>query len=327
MPLYTLQDVGRSWGLVDGEFTSYRALRVSPGTPAAITALCSDLAGGLRRIGNRTIRQLPAKDPDFPDLRCFSIQGNPIANANYTSGANDNALTVAGVYEEYDLLVGYRTPPYGEIIAAASSDANEVTEIETATLTKEFGGEVLPIDSKKWGVPTTNTGSANPGPAAITLDAAGMADVLLQLPFVDLTLTRHQVLSEPSIAISDMWNRVNLNPMEIQGTTYAAETLHFVGATSTKKLNNFGFASLEITYRFRYRPIKGVISDGVPIVRGFVGWNREFDPRGPIPNWTYIRPFGGPDTLKYEYDEDADSQTIRGRELRGFPLLFHPDAK
>jgi hypothetical protein len=147
------------------------------------------------------------------------------------------------------------------------------------------------------------------------------------LPRVDFTTVRHFCLNLPFGAITKLIGRVNKSPFVTRRFVWAPEMLRFEGAGEAEKVTNRGIPFMEATYKFSVQPVYDLTADdegsGLQILQ-YVGWNRLYRPD--TGQWERPEVATIPGKRPYQLDEDAPGQTLGGRQVKGFDLLFHPAA-
>jgi hypothetical protein len=287
--------------------------KMVPYTRAAINAFCKDLLGGYRVIGRKVIRIPPRRHPIFTWCRATKINIKPWGQtfANSVPGPM-GALRLDRIAQADAAAVeiSYSLPEIEEKEADKPSN-NEEDEKDLCSESWEFGGKnlALPNQFMKW----KDSGS---------LLRQDEAQVSISQPQISMTMVRHRVLFKPVLSITALGNCINKNPFTILGETWPAETVRFEGASMTRRLTTgAGVKFYEMTYKFEICPIYDICEDSV--VR-HVGWNRVFNP---VKAW-YEPLVWVANTSRYIHykDEDVISQSLGGRTVKGFNLLFHPIA-
>lgn len=302
-----------------------RVLNVDPWSSRA--EFLADVGGGVRIVGNRIWRQLPARDPAYPWLRAKSVKFKPLGEDPGTLSDAVNHLRTRAVYTTAVAVVTYTQPDFETGDSTTGADQaeterpqqSEQEELDLATVGWDFSARALRLPNHQF------VWSDAVGGAADGLLVNSDTSVTKVMPGVQLVATRHLVPRKPLNAILGQLGRVNKVPVTIAGDTYPAESLRFDSAKATRKFTNRGAKFYELTYTWSCQPVYDRIAlPPVATLFGYVGWNRLFDPRAGY--WRYVRDNTAQANLIYRYDEDGPTQSLNGRDTKGFALLFHPAA-
>jgi hypothetical protein len=310
---------------VDGGLSIITTYRVSPGS--AVIEFMQRLAGGPKQLGNRIVFVRPHADPQCPWLYAQDITSAPLDDSYPSLGSADNSFTVPAHYDEMMVTATYKRPKFEVPEGGDSTDStdkpetpsgDETEEIELATASWDFAGQ-----SQK--IPGSRLGWDN-GAGAIDklIQNTGNDSATWVIPTIQIASVRHFVPVKPSTAITSMYGRINKSAFRIGGDTWAAETIRFDGASVSRKYTNRGAKYFELTYKFAIMPVYDKIGSGA-FDFGYVGWNRKYDFDAGY--WRKVITAGTVQRAIFLLDEDAPTQTIGGRVVKGFNLLFHPAAK
>lgn len=301
---------------------------LTPATPAARTAAYADFLGGIRLVNGVLRYRRPMQDAVFPWCYCNSINAEPIEEdqlqdtADSASAYNSDLLVVTATFE----------PKTAESDDSESGDKPDTSDTgdqpqEVDTLRREWDFSVrslsLPNQWMRWGT------TRGPGDKDVLIGNDGVA-ATKTVPQIDYVITRFFVRNKPADAVTALMGRVNKTDFWLYGERYRPETLRLDSAKDTQRVTNFGVKFFEMSYKFAIQPTYDSIVetvDPVPDAGGnaYVGWNRVFNPR--VCKWERIVWQADPTRGTYLHDEDAPAQTIRGKEIKGFNLLFNPGAK
>lgn len=298
-----------------------RVLRVDD--YSARLALAVSLLGTVRLVAGRLRRIPPARDPAVPFAFCQSVDIEPVEEDHLVAGSpSDNVLVRTGAYSGgARMTCTYKNFDY-EAQEGSSTETSEKNEVELATMSWEFSGQALTLPNRYM---VWKEAAAGGGTGTDTLQTSEVSPVV-QIPKFDILLTRHFVLNKPTKGILANLGRINKSEFRVGRDTYPAGCLRFDSCQITQKLTNRGLKFFDVTSRFG---VMGVYTNyyddaGAPQV-GYVTWQRVFDPKKVA--WRKPVFFNDPNRGIYEYDEDGQSQTIRGQTVAGFRLLFNPRAK
>lgn len=321
---YTIKEESRSEVISPAGVQTTRVFQVSPYN--ARGECYADLVGGVRFVGGRLVRIPPLSDPAYLPARVNEIRCDPIEDDTLNGdiyGNNYNPLVRHAPYRgPARLTVTYKTPdasatdPNGPndpqtIDNAAGGGTGEVQEIELATLAWDFSAQNLSVPNKyyQWG------GGADGGKLLQNQNVAAT----ITIPRIEISLERKFVIRKPLAAICALMGKINKDPLVIGFNSYPAETLRLDSAQVRQLITNLGIKFFNVTYKFTCMPKFDKIETGAD---AFVGWNRLFNPR--TGQWTKVH-VAGDGTPIHRLDQDI-TQTLRGRVVKGFKLLFHPMA-
>jgi hypothetical protein len=321
---YTIKEESRSEMLSPAGVQTTRVFQVSPW--AARGEAYADLLGGVRFIGGRLVRIPPLSDPAYLPARVSEIRTEPVEEDTLNGdvyGNNYNPLLRHAPYRgPARLTVTYKTPdgsasdPLGPndpqtIDNAAGSGSSEVQEIELATLGWDFSAQNLTLPNKyfQW------AGGTDGGKLLQNQNVAAT----ITIPRFEISLERKFVIRKPVVAICALLGKVNQESVRIGFDTYPAETVRFDSAQVRQAITNLGIKFFNITYKFTVMPVYDTIETGA---KAFVGWNRLFNPR--TAQWTKVHVVG--DGAPIHRFDTTVSQTLAGRVVSGYGLLFHPAA-
>lgn len=316
----------------DGGLQINTRYKVTPGS--AVTAFIQRLAGGPRLLGNRIVFARPHADPECPWLYASDVTSEPFDGDVPTLGANDNSLTVPAFYSA-GMFVSctYKLPKFDQQDGGESNDSgdqpetpssSETEEIELASNSWEFSAQAQKVPTQRLGWNDDLPGAAPTDAIDGLVNVSGADQAVWVLPQIQVTTVRHYCPRRPTSAITTLAGRINKSAFRVAEDTWPAETLRFDGASATRRYTNKGFKFYEITYKFAVFPVYDRITGGVPPVIDYVGWNRKYDFK--TGKWRYVRWASNKTRGLFLLDEDAPSQKFGNRELKGFGLLFHPQA-
>lgn len=285
-----------------------RTFRVDPYT--ARQAVIDTLLGGVRMIAGRLVRLPPARDSWYPWCYCVDVKTSPFEVLN-SPGININfaQLLTLNYSQSAKLVATFKTLNHEE-----GTGGNEADEKTIATETWDFAAQQLTLPNLYWKWETDNE-------LLVRTDTG----VTKTFPRIEYGLTRHFCINIPQNAINQLIGRVNKSSFLVKrnGTTYTrnAQCVRFDGANINWQHTNKGIQFAEISYKFAVNKIYEKLDTGQS---GYVTWNRLY--RAEKAWWEKPKPSSGEDRSIYLLDEDAPSQTIQGREVKGFDLLFNPAA-
>lgn len=321
---YTIKEEARSELLSPSGVQTTRVFLVNPW--AARGEAYADLLGGVYLIGGRLVRVPPLSDPAYLPARVSEIRCEPIDDDTLNGdvyGNNYNPLLRHAPYRSpARLTVTYKTPDGsagdplgpndpGTIDNAAGNGTSEAQEIELATLAWDFSAQNLTLPNKyyHW------AGGSDAGRLLQNQNIAATKTI----PRFEISLERKFLVRKPVTAICALLGKINQNPIRVGFDTYPAETVRFDSAQVRQAITNLGIKFFNVTYKFTVMPVFERVETGAD---AFVGWNRLFNPR--TGQWTLVNTVGGGEKI-YKYDQGI-TQTLAGRAVRGFNLLFHPMA-
>jgi hypothetical protein len=301
---------------------------LAPATPAVRRAAYADLLGGIKLVRGRLVYQRPKQDPIFPWCYCSNVKteglDEDVLNEDETA-YSANKIRMTATFEPRPAVTPDEETSDSPDTSESGEDAGQPTEVDTLRKDWDFSARnlTLPNQFMKWG------STKAPGDKDILLANDAIA-ATITLPQIDYVITRFFVRNKPSNAITTLCGRVNKKVFRLYGETYQPETLRLESAKATQRVTNFGTKCYEITCKWIINPIYDSIVEAVNPVpdasgNGYVGWNRIFNPR--VCKWERIVWLFDPARGMYLYDEDAPSQTINGKVVKGFGLLFNPGAK
>lgn len=279
----------------------------------------ADLLGGYRRIGNYIVRIPPMRHPLYTWCRCSKVNLKPFGGEpNFNYGSSTVITGPLGLARQADaaqgvLIATYTLPTFDEqAIDSGGQGGGGNEEKEVATETWDYGGNYITVkgDYLKW----QRSGALVKNDETL---------VRKRIPEIDLGLVRHRVFIKPGTAITQLLGTVNYRNFNLLKENYPPETVMFIGASANRRLTaGGGLPFWEIAYKFKIQPIYDLIKEDnadAP-VKGFVGWNRFFNPvKGWWERLVYKTNVG---KSVYEWDDDQPSQ----HNVRGFDLLFSPKA-
>lgn len=321
---YTIKECSRSEVLSPSGVQTTRTFLVEPYN--ARGECYADLLGGVRLLGGRLVRVPPLSDPAYLPARVSEIRCEPIEQDTLNGAVFGNSynplLRNAPYSGPAELTVTYKTPdgspgdPLGPndaetIDNAAGKGAGEFQEIELATLAWDFSAQNLTLPNKfyQW------AGGADAGKLLQNTNVGATKTI----PRFELSLERKFIPKKPTQAIIQNLGKVNQAAIRVGFDLYPAETLRFDSAQVRQAITNVGLKFFNITYKFTCMPVFEKTEGGAV---AHVGWNRLFNPR--TGRWTTVQ-VAGDGTKIYPYDQTI-IQTLAGRAVRGFNLLFHPMA-
>jgi hypothetical protein len=287
--------------------------------------LYSYLLGGIEIIGDDVYRWPPHRHPAFPWLFCSDVKGSPVDVLDTPGTDNNNAALVLNTSQAAGhcrVIATYKSPTAAQLadlggnnIQAQGQQQNEQQEKELVSESWDFSAHSMTMPNQffKW-----------PGDGIVL----GQENVALAkvIPKQEYAVTRHYCRRRPTEAITVLEGRINAQSVVIAGSVYPAETLRFDGANVSRRITSArGFPYYQIGYKFAVQAVYDRIETGAS---AYVGWNRIFRPKKGW--WEKPQAVGvgipAAQQTVYRLDTDAPSQTIRGRVVQGFDLLFHPNA-
>ena len=302
-------------------------------------SVCSTILGGVRLVGGVLYRTPPWSDPTVPWAFADSVDVEGLgAFTGLPPSDLASTLAASNYYRRARLTIVYKSL---EVPDQDNPDQSEQKEMDLSSETMDFGVQnvTIPGSTFYW-----RYAPSAPMPTIIPY--------VKRIPNLKLTYARHFVLKKPVNAITQLVGRINYYSFRIGGSTWPAETVRFEGANVTQKVTNLGVQYHDITYTFAVMPVfdwialseekynlgpdpaggsTERITAGVKtpskVKRAYVGWNRT--PRLDRTFWDRPVSFSEDPAYNYrgihEYDKDV-KQTLRGGEVAGFRLLFHPAA-
>lgn len=319
----TIHEERRTESLSDDKVSVKRVLRVQP--YAARLDVIGSLLGGVRLVGRTLIRTPPARDPWLPWCFCKSVEVEGIGSIGGSSLADPDHLNNANVYGNGALLTAsYETLDYDAEQAGDGSgesqqgNQSEQQEIDLTSQGYDFSTTSLTLPNKRMAWEST----AAPATADGLLVRSDVAAAKV-LPRIQYELTRHYVAYLPVEAVTKLLGRINEAEFRIGQTRWAPETVRFESLSAKRKTTSRGVKFMEVSYKFAINPIYEVCADTDPNPE-YVGWNRLFRPDTGM--WQYALWAAEPTKKIYEPDTDI-TQTLRGRVVSGFNLLWNPRAK
>ena len=325
MAIYTLKPMSRleTGTSPDGLKVTVKYL-MAPATSAARASAYSDFMGGIGLVRGRLIYKRPARDSVFPWLYCKSFTTEPMEEDALSS----DGTTYLG--NQVMVTVSYE-PRTAEAEDQEDADKPETPEAEDAPDTEllkrewDFSTRALTLPNRfmKWG---TTVGG---GGADVLIGNDGIAAVKIQ-PQIDYVITRHFVRNKPSDAITQQLGCVNKNDFYLYGERYRPECLRFDSAKDSQIVTTQGIKCFEMVYKFAICPIYDYLVEATNPVpdaggKGYVGWNRLFNPRV----CKYERCVWQTNAGRgiYLLDKDQPTQTLYGKTVSGFMLLFNARAR
>lgn len=312
-----------------GRITLTKTIRISP--YSEWKTVMREIVGGVNYVGGRLVRVPGLADRDLPF--CFADSYTVTGIGPYTSGTTPSGLNIL-----------YVSPEYTDARCVVVYTNNIPEDIELLTETWDFAGQALPIKGTQYGFIGNNAIGTAP---SRTIDKEtgfeANLDATITQTHVDYTITRHGVQSVPANAIGRLQGRVNKSAFTLRVVTgyktktkrdnsgsnidyfavnrsFPAETLRFDGAMVGRKTSLYGVHYFEIAYKFS---VKNTYDKREDNADGLVGWQRLFKPRDA--RYERVALVQDPNRLLYKWDEDV-TQTIRGKSVSGFNLLFNPKA-
>ncbi len=279
------------------------------------------LLGGVYLFAGRIIRIPPHHDPWYPWCLCTDVKVTTVEQLVGTQAASGLLMLNARNYADTAQLVcTYQTPSATEPDAGLSGGSggpggsggqgsDEQQEKDIATQSMDFSGKALTLPSAYWKWPGDNKLLHEESVAATKI-----------VPNVDYALTRHLCTFVPTTAVTKLLGRVNFEPFLVKFFLWPPDTLRFDGLHVDQKTTNKGEQYFNVTYKFAIQPTYDKIETGDTT---HVGWNRLFRPQ--TGRWERPECVGDPGRFVHLYDSQI-TQTIRGRTVTGFDLLFHPAA-
>jgi len=314
---YTVVEVTRK---TSGSWATLQVVRTLQIAPYASEPECiADLLGYVKLVGRRRlVRVLPARDPYYRWLRCTSAESAPIGNLlkGTNLAATGKLQLLARGTADIAVINATYTPPNvdtDDYDRSGGSGGNENTEKEIATETWEFSGRNRPLPNQflKWEF--TNQ------PLAANISETQAWEIE---PHIDYRVTRHMCIRKPTQAILKLLGTINKRVFNIRGESYPIGTVRLDTVSASRRTSTQGFPFTEVTYGFSIFPLFDTIEPGNVV--DFVTWNRRFDPIEAY--WQRIVWSKRPTRRLHRFDDDMLSQTIGGRTISGFDLLYHPAA-
>jgi hypothetical protein len=305
-----------------------RKFRVIP--YSAVETVCDKLLGYVTLVGDGIVRVPPHKDP-YTNSWCVQADVDPVEALNSPGNSVVNLAALdARNYSESAWITATYKPIDVDQPAGSSSTNSSQQEIDLASESYDYGGRMERVPNQFW--------AWDEGTDTVLL-AKERYEATRNIPDVKLQLVRHLCVTRPHQAISRLCGRVNKSIFRVVKTEFAAETLRFDGLHAQRRISA-RVSSIErlplweLTYKFEYIPVYDYTESGA---QEYVGWNRKF--RSTIENGVgnrsgqWQRPVlfndkGKPLDAKrglFDFDEDV-TQTLRGKTVKGFALLFHPSA-
>lgn len=287
-----------------------------------------DVLGGVTLRGGRLFRVLPQRHPEFPWLFAQVARAVPYEEDYGAQPQTDNVLArtpnytsalVDLTYKRFDNDLDGDGPGNSSNSNSNSNSpsSSEQQEIDLATMTWDFSARNLKLPNQ-WYIWKDGYNTDEPLPNQ-------EVQVTKMFPGLQMVLTRHLVQFLPQDAILGQLGRLNSQRFQLGGKFYEPETLRFDSAKASRKVTSQGFKFYEISYTFAVQPVFDYINQLVDNQRGWVGWNRLYDPKKGF--WRYVKSNTTPARTIYDMDVDGPKQTIRGVEVGGYKLLFHPQAR
>lgn len=293
-------------------------------------SVCSTILGGVRLVGGVLYRTPPWSDPTVPWAFADSVD---VEGVGVFTGLPPSTLaatlSASNYYRRARMTITYKSL---EVPDQDNPDQSDQKEMDLASETMDFGVQniTIPASTFYW-----RYAPKAPLPTVIPY--------VKRIPNLKLVYARHFVLRKPVNAITQLVGRINYSSFAIGGSVWPAETLRFDGANVSQKVTNLGVKYHDIQYTFAVMPVfdwialsEEVYNGSSPttgvktpskVKRAYVGWNRT--PRLDRPYWDRPVSYSPDPTYNYkgihEYDKDV-KQSLRGGEVRGFRLLFHPAA-
>jgi hypothetical protein len=290
-----------------------RVLKVDPYADA--DAVCDVLLGVVVFKSGALSRTAPLFDPYYPYAACEHCSIEGIGAIGPFAGAGLGVLGAKNEYESAKIAVHYRTNDH--------SDDQNLSEIELASESHDFGGQQLTLPNKLYAVPQSSGVPA-------TMASQGMSAVKT-FPRLDFQLTRHFVPRKPIQAALALMGRVNKRPITVGFDVYPPETLRFDGMNTKRAYTNAGVKFFEIQHKWAVQGTYDLIMEPagsstlLTTTTGYVGWNRIFNPQ----TGAWMRPtlIGGDKRPLYLFDDDYTQQVSGFGTVKGFDLLFNVGAK
>lgn len=318
---FTVTNEGFSFaGRYDG-LTVTRTYLITPGS--AWLSAARQLLGGIKYIGGQLIRVPGLVDPELPGMFCEDVTVEGVGTfTSSTAVSGYQMFLTSPAYDAVRLQVKYST--------YIPDDVDLLTEdfditAQCLTLPDEFFG-FLGTGTLGTDMPVSPPGNTKIG-ANITQ------------PTISYGLVRHCVQKLPDTAMRRLLGRINQNALTLNivtgavheiddnkaanisylktTKTFPAETLRYDGANVRRKVSLYGVHFYEVTYKFEINPNYDKIETGSS---DYVGWNRVFNPSTDRYERLVLAKSGST-RQTFKFAEDY-SQTIKGKEVSGFSLLF-----
>ena len=299
---------------------------------AAFPSVLNSLLGGVAVVGGRLVRTLPARDPYLPLCLCqeATVEGvgafgsGAIASVPVTLATANGYDGYAQITATYKTINGQQQQQQDQSQGPNNTDQNEM---DLADLSWDTSAQQLTLPNKYYDLQFSPTR---------TLAVAGV-NATRTLPRLSLTVNRHMVINNPTSATLQLAGRINRTAFTFGGQYFPAETLRYESSHVSQKITNQQVKFYEVSHKFEVQGTYDVYATGAEVVNaydgavrtpattatGYVGWNRIFVPdRG-----YWDRPQLVSDNTRgiFLYD-DGITQTLGGRSVAGFRLLFHPAA-
>lgn len=323
MAVVKIHEERRTESFGDDGVSVKRVLRVTPW--AARLDVIERLLGGVRMVGNTLVRIPPSRDRELPFCFCTGVEVEGLGSIVGASPGDNDHLDNVHEYTEGGLLTASYTTLDYEAQEAGDGTGNsqngnqsEQQEIDLASEGLDFATKSITLPNRRMGWDQV----ASPGdPPVDQLMVKTDQAATKVLPQVQYHLTRHYVARLPTDAILKLLGRVNKSEFRVGPKKWPAETVRFDSLSTKRKATNRGVKFYECVYKFAIFPVWDVCADDVT---RFVGWNRGY--RVDTGKWQYMVWASNPAKKAYDSDEDI-VQKLRGRDVKGFNLLFHPRAK
>ena len=315
MAAYTLTTISRKEKFSRSESTLTRVMDCVP--YSARFAAYDDLIGGVTLVGGRLVRRFPAFDPDAPWLWVDSVEMEPWDEDPGTMAASALPIATSEQYIAARLTVTYKRLD----IQSTQQSQNEQQEIDLATESWNDRSRNLQLPNI-WFTYEGQVAGQNDG-----LLANQQQQAFIYQPEAELVLVRHLVPAIPLNALMQQQGCINKGQYTWKAFVFPPETLRFEKWRATRKFTTRGIKYYELGLTFGVRPIYDIMDDGV--TKGWVGWNRPFNPRRGYYQRVKAVGFAGGSRYIHQYDTDQPGQNLGGAggtPKTGFALLFHPAA-
>lgn len=313
----TVKHLGRKVNYGDGGLSVTNRYQFAPYSDER--AMLAFLLGGIEIIGGDVWRFPPHRDPVYPWLFCTEASSAPLDQGQLVSGYSGSqvgALPMRAIpAADFGIVEAvYRTPSAGQLadiggdVGGDTGQQNDEAQEKTyVSETWDYSGQVLTLPNSFMTFPSDSTSLAQANVAAVKV-----------IPKQDYKIVRHLCQRRPDQAITQLEGKVNEFTFQMPDKTYGPETLRFDGANVGRQLTSArGYKFYEIAYSFAIQAVWDKIETGS---FAYVGHNRVYRPDKGY--WDRPKSTVGGRNI-YEFDTTATPQTLRGRTISGFDMLFH----
>ena len=324
-------EISRKHNCSRDSVTVTRVLEVEPYSDWG--PLVTLMLGGVRLYGGMLWRIPPVGDPYIPWAFCKSVdvEGVGVFSGNHAP-TPQGTVFANNSYRRARLTCQYETITFDDQDMAEQTEPSEAQEMDLATQSFDVSAQQLTL-------PGAYFRFQNSPKLNMSMTMANAVKVMPQMKYV---CTRHLVVNKPLNAMLSLVGRVNSAQFTIGKTIFPQESLRFEGGTTTQKITNLGVKCDEVQYTFSVQPVHDLVATSAETVdssdpkkvttpssvtSGFVGWNRIY--RADRGYWDKVLSTdpvtGQKNRPMYQMDSEI-SQTIGGKTVSGFKLLFNPGA-